>query len=654
VIKEGKRNVLSDSFERDVTDRLRWQYELQMDLHGIVPLPRIYDLFEENGDTYLVMQFIDGQSLDKHIGNILSGKTWNQLALSDKLQLLDYAIQVIDIIDKMHRKGFIHRDITAGNFLVDKKHRLWMIDLELAYSKDRHFPYPPFRLGTPGYMSPEQIETQKPTTAQDVYAIGSLCLFLFTGIMPDKFAQEDLDTFREQLSFFIHSNKLIEILAASFHKDPNRRPCVNEFAEAMLSFKSEQMVRHSPQVNLSHIDRPNSEKLTDVITSAIEGLTIPPMVNHDFLWTAKSYQAPGFNYKQDVSMSVYCEYYQGLSGIVWLLSKAKQVGFSLGLAEISYKKSIDHIRQKIDANLDTTPGGLFFGAAGMALALGESLKVGLAFDKAATLECIKSSLESKNTNGLGMLNGLAGKGAVLLRLTEFLDADLLQSLLSPIIQTLLSKQEGDGSWIALTDKNKRPIKITGFGHGVAGIVLFLMSYINQFNVGGEVKSATKKALEWICKQNYKKRGQIRWLLNDQIRNSSFDFQHGSLGIMLCLIKAYGIYGSGEYRELTEDTLLQFPQSGINLDLTQANGVSGLGEICLEAAKAFNSTDCQERADWIAQFLLSNYHKEKNGNCYWMPDGTPFFTPGLMEGNCGIIHYLMHYQSPKLLNHPLVS
>ncbi|HET6253302.1 MAG TPA: lanthionine synthetase LanC family protein [Puia sp.] len=652
VIKEGKHDVLADHRGRDVTDRLRWQYEVHKDLEAIVPLPRIYDLFVENGDCYLVMEYIHGRSLEKIAWNIFSGKTWNQLDSSARLSLLHYTSQVIEIVEKMHDRGYIHRDITAANFLVDKNQRLWMIDLELAFCNQNKRPTPPFRLGTPGFMSLEQRETQEPTIAQDIYALGALCIYLLTGIMPDKFAQEDPIELNEQLRFFIPSSELIDLLTASQAEDAATRPGISILKEEINRFLQQQLYEKTTNAKKVAVSI-NREKTKAVIENALNGLASPGLINSNHLWLSKTAQHSGFRYLQNMSMSVYPDFYQGLSGVVWLLARAQRLGFSLISCETGYTKSLAFIQERVHNFSETTPGGLYFGTTGMAVALVEAASAGLIPDMGAAVESIKICLQSENLDGLGITKGLAGKGMALLCSMGLIDDSFIFSALRQIVVQLLALQQKDGSWEVLTEKNSRHIKVTGFGHGVAGIVCFLLSYFEICSREHEVESAVTKALNWLSGQWYTKKGQIRWILNDRIKRSSFDFQNGSLGIMLCLIKAYETFGLEECRRLAQDTLLQFPKYGISLDLTQMNGIAGVGEICLEGARVFGSDGWLDRADWIAQFILHHFHKEKTSSCYWMPDGTPFTTAGLMEGNSGIIHFLMRYHSPKSLSHPLL-
>lgn len=654
VIKEGRRCMIGDSKGRDAKDRLRWQYELQEDLQGIVPLPKVYDFFEENGDAYLVMEYIKGKPLQKIVGDILHGITWSQLSLTDRLQIMDYMGQVLNIIGIMHERGYIHRDITSGNFLVNKKQELWMIDLEISYSEKLTRPNPPFRLGTPGFMSPEQQDTKTPTVQQDIYAIGALFINLMTGFMPAKFALESPIELAEQLSFFIPDIELITLLAACLSEVVAERPGIKSLKEGLNSFREKQIaeIKSKNSALLSH--SPTREKLKNVINSALPGLVSPVFLNRDKLWLSKVGQQENFNYEQDSSFCVSADFYQGLSGVIWLLAKAYKIGFSIDSCMETYSKSETLILDKFMQGIDGIPAGLYFGTAGMALALAEGIDAGIIKYNDNFLRNILSNFEHKNSSDCGMANGLAGQGMALLSMTSIFDELFIKSFLLQKLDQLISQQQADGSWITIKDKRNKLIKATGFADGTAGITCFLLKYIQIYPNEPAPRRAAVKALEWICSKAYKKRGYTRWPLHSETNASSPQFQEGCAGVILCLIKAYEVFRNPVHQTIAEDCLRNYSTHVISVDITQANGAAGLGEIFLEGSRIFQSAQWQTRADAIAQFILHHFIRLKDGSCYWMPNGSPFNTAGLMEGNSGIIHFLLHYYAPETINHPLLA
>src|ERR1700748_924178 len=108
------------------------------------------------------MEFIEGPSLRQIIDHIFKGNTWFNLSIESRLILLDYLLQVIHMLEELHKKGYVHRDLTPNNFLLRKNKRLVFIDLELSFSIKNQKPLPPFQLGTYGFMSPEQLTIATP------------------------------------------------------------------------------------------------------------------------------------------------------------------------------------------------------------------------------------------------------------------------------------------------------------------------------------------------------------------------------------------------------------------------------------------------------------------------------------------------------------
>jgi len=653
VIKEARQNMFGDSMGRDMRDRLRWQYELHKDLEDIVPLPKIYDFFEENGDAYLVMEFIKGDSLTDVVSAIFNNSVWTHLSGGNKMTLLSYAIGIVQIIERMHKRGYIHRDITPGNFLIGKGGQIWMIDLELSYSEKLKKPSPPFRLGTSGFMSPEQQETLKPTAEQDIYAIGSLMIFLLTGLMPDKFALEDQLHLRQQISFFVPNEDVVNMIANCLQGDPGKRPDISTIVGDIERFRSEQLTMgRSYDVANSKLS-PNKERLRILIGEAINGLQSPVLLGENQLWLSRKEDDKSFSYYQNAAMSVYTHFYQGLSGIVWLLAQACEAGFAIESCFEGYKRNCEFILESLDRR-ETKSAGLFFGTAGAAVALAKGVSSGLIADKEAAFSLIKSCLHNDDLQEYGLANGFAGQGVALLEVAKVFDEPAINLILGRTVEKVLLGQQPDGSWMTNASTEEKSTKYTGLKRGSAGIISFLLSYAKRYKDNKEVRMAAAKALDWLIRQSFKKRGHTRWNLHFRTKASSPDVMSGCSGVVLSLIKAYEVLGNDEYRILAEDCMRGYSFSQTSPDITQARGLSGVGEVCLAAAKVFRSDEWQEKADRIAQFIMHHYRRQRDGSCFWMVDGGPFPTAGFMEGNAGVIGFLLKCYDSSIVEQPLFA
>lgn len=153
----------------------------------IVP---VYDHFKVGSSYYIVMEYVDGVSLDGLIEE--SGGLSNEAALlifSEICRGLKYA----------HDKDVIHRDIKPANILISKQGAVKLTDFGIATSKEAEeegLTKVGMTLGTPAYMSPEQItDTSKVDMRADIYSLGVMFYEMLTGKkpFPSRFAPDAID-----------------------------------------------------------------------------------------------------------------------------------------------------------------------------------------------------------------------------------------------------------------------------------------------------------------------------------------------------------------------------------------------------------------------------------------------------------------------------
>lgn len=233
VIKEGRHLMISDDMARDMRDRLFWQKEIHGKLHGLINIAQAFDFFEVEGNAYLVMEWIEGKPLGRVVEKICAGRTWQDLLVKEKKSLLMLLFQVVDIIGKVHKKGYVHRDLSRSNFLVTKNNHIYLTDWELAFHLESQYPLPPFGFGTPGFLSPEQNRCAVPTVKEDIYGLGALMLVFFTGLGPSKFNQRDAGAFFSEIHPLIGDVAISALISACTDNDPTKRPTLNDIEEVI-------------------------------------------------------------------------------------------------------------------------------------------------------------------------------------------------------------------------------------------------------------------------------------------------------------------------------------------------------------------------------------------------------------------------------------
>jgi len=137
----------------------------------------IHAIEEHDGQMFIVMEFVDGQTLREKRGTF-----------SFK-QAIEFGIQIAEGLAAAHEKGIVHRDIKPDNIMIRKDGIVQIMDFGLAKfresgSKITRLTKEGSTVGTAGYMSPEQIQGQDTDHRSDIFSFGVLLYELLTGQLP--------------------------------------------------------------------------------------------------------------------------------------------------------------------------------------------------------------------------------------------------------------------------------------------------------------------------------------------------------------------------------------------------------------------------------------------------------------------------------------
>jgi serine/threonine protein kinase/Tol biopolymer transport system component len=181
--------VLPDEFSND-TERLR-RFRREAEVLASLNHPNIaviYDVQQEAGFRYLVLELVEGENLSDRIKR-------GPVPVDEALGI---AKQICEGLEAAHEKGIIHRDVKPANIKVTPNGRVKLLDFGLArILEERENPSPATMtsstargiiLGTPGYMSPEQACGRPLDKRTDIFSFGCVLYELLTGSAP--FAQE--------------------------------------------------------------------------------------------------------------------------------------------------------------------------------------------------------------------------------------------------------------------------------------------------------------------------------------------------------------------------------------------------------------------------------------------------------------------------------
>ncbi|MBI1982631.1 MAG: serine/threonine protein kinase, partial [Acidobacteria bacterium] len=223
----------------------------QMSHPGIVT---IYDVNEdEYGQPFLVMEFIEGTTLESLLAPAKAGQTKLRPPLK---QLIDIAAQVSDALDYAHRRNVIHRDIKPANILVTREAKAKIADFGIAKLAGTTMTQTGLLVGTPAFMSPEQITGRSIDSRSDIFSFGIVLYWMFTGERPFPG-----DAITEVAYKVVHAapvplrevdsalpSDLDDILIRCLAKKPEERyTTAGEIAAAFEMLKAKQLVPSTPR-----------------------------------------------------------------------------------------------------------------------------------------------------------------------------------------------------------------------------------------------------------------------------------------------------------------------------------------------------------------------------------------------------------------------
>jgi tRNA A-37 threonylcarbamoyl transferase component Bud32 len=212
-IKEMKREGLTPQELQDAADLFRTEARLLSDLRHR-NLPRIVDFFQQDVQLYLVMDFIDGETLEAKIAR--DGPISLPFAL-------DLCLQISDVLDYLHtrKEPVVFRDFKPGNVMLTPQNEVKLVDFGIARIFRKGQSSDTKALGTPGYAAPEQYGKGQSGPRTDLYAFGATIHHALSGRDPtaEPFVFPPLSDFRGDLP-----PELIALLDACLSMQPDGRP----------------------------------------------------------------------------------------------------------------------------------------------------------------------------------------------------------------------------------------------------------------------------------------------------------------------------------------------------------------------------------------------------------------------------------------------
>lgn len=171
-IKELMPSLIHD---QEMAERFRREAKASASLvhEGIV---NVYDFWKDKDSLYLVMEYLEGKNLEEILESI------SPLPISAAIMIV---ARVADALHYSHQRGIIHRDVKPSNIFITRQGEVKLTDFGIAYMAQKPtLTQKGMAIGTPAYMSPEQIKGQRPDQRSDIFSLGIVLYELVAGIRP--------------------------------------------------------------------------------------------------------------------------------------------------------------------------------------------------------------------------------------------------------------------------------------------------------------------------------------------------------------------------------------------------------------------------------------------------------------------------------------
>jgi eukaryotic-like serine/threonine-protein kinase len=157
-------------------DRFRREEEIgrRLDHPGVMKVfPK-----EDSSQVYMAMEWVDGKLLRQLL------QQEKKVPLAQTVSIL---LQICDVLEYVHKHDVVHRDLKPENVMIDDQGRIKLIDFGIAASAGaRRLTFANFSktMGTPDYISPEQVKGKRGDVRSDIYALGVMLYEMSTGALP--------------------------------------------------------------------------------------------------------------------------------------------------------------------------------------------------------------------------------------------------------------------------------------------------------------------------------------------------------------------------------------------------------------------------------------------------------------------------------------
>lgn len=473
IVKQARPFAGADSHGNDARDWMRHEAEMLQRFSSTGLTPVFRELFEYQGDQFLVEEELDGKSL-RHWVAWAASRSGTEVPAGDAARM---ALDLCRLMSTFHDQGFVLRDFNPGNIVVvDDQPRL--VDLEFVAAKGDHVR----NVMTPGYTAPEQVGLPRwglaYGPAADAWSLGATLMHLATRIDPVLAPDEGGEVrstqdryaalWRASANLGAAAQQLMPIIEGLMQGDVSRRSTLAEAEAALLNLTDDQEVADSHTKGLLPPPRIDERTQNRLLQDGLAYTTSSMSLHSQHLWPPVTGEG---------RVSDECNVQSGAGGIVHMLTTALRAGYDE--CEQPLRDAIGWLRSSLGRSSTRTLPGLYFGRSGTAWALYEAGRA-LGDDRCAADAVEFATRVPLRWPNPDVTHGLAGAGTAMLHLWRRTGDAAFRTRAEACCDGVLERMQraNDGvSWPVPADFDSRMAGIThlGYAHGVAGIGNYLLT-----------------------------------------------------------------------------------------------------------------------------------------------------------------------------------
>lgn len=636
-------------YNYDGGSRFKIHYEIDI-LRRLVPnkhIPTPFDVIEQDGNHYFVMEDIEGETLDTYRNKLMAR---GRYLLAD--QLLTWGIQLARLLGAIHARGLVYTDLKPSNIMIDVENRLRLIDFELTHESGDADPKWS-GCGTPGYMSPLQQSGQAVTVADDIYSFGALLYALVTGTEPSYAPKGHalLDRPIELLNPAV-GVELKAIVECCLANEPRERyASMDELALVLEQIDARSLFTFVPfggelaqeDVLVQDRYRALSQCLFNTLRNTACRLSDPDQI----AWESSHPISYGLM-ARDIN--------SGNSGTLLALAELDATLVLAGGRDILRAGSA-WLDASAPKSIQPLPG-LYVGEAGVGAALlraGQVMHDHTLIEKAALRGCTIARLPYGSPD---LFNGTAGRLRFhLLLWDELQEQEILRAARAcgeHLVATAITNERDETCWRIPDGYDSLSGQCyLGYAHGAAGVADTLL---DLFEVTGDecllpVIQGTGRWLTRLATPTLEDQSGLNWSRTEGEPPTAAFWCHGAAGIGRFFLHAARTDLIPGALDIATRAARMVARGTRNAGPTQCHGLAGNIEFLLDVYRETGDRAYLNEAHSLAR-LLEAFAQERDGHLVFSAERPDVFTPDYMVGYAGVALCFLRLSDPDRIPHQL--